>query len=500
MNERPFFLENLITKAKEKNDTKLIKKLEDKKFLDSFNDICSVFENLNLEVIEKSEGDFDYKKDINLRISRALARNYFTMYYVNLSTGEYVGYSSSCDYKSLIIDESGTDFFADTLKNAQDVIYEPDFEKVTKSITKENLINNTKDGKTFDLIYRLLIKGKPTYVSLKALKLADEDNNIIIGISNIDEQKKDELKYKAALEQNITYYNIALSLVQNYFDLYYINVDTNAYIEYSINSQNQSLDKVSSGIDFFQDTKVNALKLIVPEDQQKFLKSLERENLLHEINNGKVFTLTYRVLLNNIPTYCQLTAINLINDVNHVILAVSNIDARKKKELEYAERLEYEKRIARTDGLTGAKNKFSYNEAEKTVNEAIKNGNIIDFAVLICDINDLKLINDNYGHDAGDNIIKEAADLLISTFKNSNVFRIGGDEFVIILEGSDYYKRDYLVNNIKESNKKHIDNGLVLAWGYADYDKDSDKSVIDVFKRADINMYENKKYLKARKK
>ena len=492
MEDRSFFVDNLIEKAKKKNNDKIIEKLNNPKFLNSFYEVCEIFENLDLEVKDKMGESFDYQMDINLKLSRTLANNYFTIYYVNLLTGKYIGYSSSDDYHKLKIEENGSDFFYDTQINAQKVIYKPDIEKVLNAITKENIINNTKDGKTFNLVYRLLMNNEPTYVSLKAIKIANEDNNVIIGISHIDDKH-----YKKALEENLTYYNIALSLVQNYFDLFYVDINTSEYIEYTINSKTQELDKVSCGKDFFKDTITNAKKLVFHADQPKFLDVLKRENLLEEIKNGKSFTLTYRLVIDTVPTHCQLTAINLINDANHIILAVRNIDAQMKKDDEYRENLEFERRMARTDGLTGANNKYSYLEDEKHVNELIREGKDYDFSVVLCDINDLKIINDTYGHDAGDSIIREAANLLASTFKNSTIYRIGGDEFVLILDGSDYYKREILVNNIKKYNEKKT-SGLILACGYADYDKNNDTALIDVFKRADNKMYENKKYLKER--
>ena len=65
----------------------------------------------------------------------------------------------------------------------------------------------TENGKTFTLVYRLMLDGEPTYMSLKALKMADMDENLIIGITNIDEQKRAELEFKQAFEENITYSN-----------------------------------------------------------------------------------------------------------------------------------------------------------------------------------------------------------------------------------------------------------------------------------------------------
>ena len=496
MGDISFFIDDLMNRAKRQGNEELIKKLSDKDYIKSFYDVIKDCKNLGLELISKESTTFDPQKEINLKISRALAQNYFTMYYVNMRTNEYMGYSSSDDYRSLCIVEDGKDFFKEAHKNLNRVVYYKDIDKLRDFLDPKVLYEKTKDGNSTSITYRLLMNNVPTFVTLKALRLAN-DENLIVGISNIDQQMKTEYEYKQAMEENATYYNIAISLVRNYFAVYYVNVDNFHYIEYSIDGINQKLTKASSGDDFFGESKQNALKLLLPEDQKKFLDAIEKNNLLKEVNSGKPFKITYRQLINDTPTFVQLTAINLINDNNHIIVAVSNIDAQRKRDLEYAKNLELEKTIARTDALTGAKNKYCYIETEDFVNTKIKNQTMSDFSVLVCDINNLKTINDTFGHDVGDRIIKDAKNLLSSIFTNSSVFRTGGDEFVLILEGSDYYKRDYLVKKINEANFKNKDTyNLVLANGYSDFDSKKDKSVLDVFKRADEKMYNNKRMLK----
>ncbi len=496
MGEISFFLDDLIRRAKEKNDDELLKKLYEKTFYDSLFESCSVFKKLGLEVVNTDE-KYNFQKEINLKISQTLAREYFAIFYVNLITNKYVSYSINHDFINLDIQKSGDNFFEDIIYSITKIVPANDQDLISKSLSKENLINKTKNGKSITMTHRLILGDKERYIEVKALRIDENENSIVIGLSDVDNQKRAELEYKHKIEENNTYFNIALSLVKNYFTVYYVNVDNSSYIEYSINSNLQKLEYVASGTDFFGDSKRNALKYIVVEDQKKFQHYLEKDNLLDEINHGKVFTLTYQQLIDNVPTYVQLTAINLLNDSSHVILAVSNIDKQKKKDEEYIKKLEFEKRLARTDALTGVKNKYSYNEVVNELDAAIKADKKLEFAILICDINDLKLINDTLGHEAGDKIIKKATELLSSTFQNSNVYRVGGDEFAVILEGTDYYKLEHLVKNIVESNKKSekIDD-LVLAWGYSIFDKSEDDSVGDVFIEADENMYANKRYLK----
>jgi diguanylate cyclase (GGDEF)-like protein len=121
------------------------------------------------------------------------------------------------------------------------------------------------------------------------------------------------------------------------------------------------------------------------------------------------------------------------------------------------------------------------------------------FAIGVFDINDLKIINDTEGHKAGDEYIKAAAKLLCTTFAHSPVFRIGGDEFAIFLRGDDYDRRNDLINELKKLilNNRNEKTGPVIAVGMSEFKQGSDTSIEEVFDRADTQMYENKRELKA---
>lgn len=188
---------------------------------------------------------------------------------------------------------------------------------------------------------------------------------------------------------------------------------------------------------------------------------------------------------------------NLINDEDHIIFAVRSIDAQKRREAEIQKELDDEKQLARTDALTGVSNKYSYTESEKVLNSLIKNKSISNFAIVVCDINDLKKINDTYGHEAGDRAIKDAVSIIKKAFKNSNVYRVGGDEFAIIVRDSDYYKLDFIYEQIYQNNLKNMkEKKVIVSCGYSEFNPKVDKKVINVFVRADENMYANKRELK----
>lgn len=160
--------------------------------------------------------------------------------------------------------------------------------------------------------------------------------------------------------------------------------------------------------------------------------------------------------------------------------------------------LENANKKALRDGLTGVRNKLAYLEALRDIEVAGESKSTEGYGVVVFDINDLKMTNDTQGHEAGDELIKNACTLICTHFKHSPVFRIGGDEFVALLYGSDYENRESLIeefNSKIDANKSK--NGMLIACGMAVHDANIDESYTDVFTRADKIMYERKESLKS---
>ena len=152
--------------------------------------------------------------------------------------------------------------------------------------------------------------------------------------------------------------------------------------------------------------------------------------------------------------------------------------------------------MANTDSLTGIRNKHAYSYNETELDKKIKNKEIEKLAIIVCDVNGLKLVNDTQGHAAGDKLIKDASKMLCEHFTHGAVFRIGGDEFVVILQekGFDTMEETMAVFNSKvEENIKTKE--VVISIGYSVLEE-SDDRLRDVFERADHMMYERKKQLK----
>lgn len=167
---------------------------------------------------------------------------------------------------------------------------------------------------------------------------------------------------------------------------------------------------------------------------------------------------------------------------------------------------EYINSLAYFDAMTGAKNKRSFIDARDDVNleiqKARRENQKLEFALIVFDVNNLKLTNDTYGHKAGDLLIKCACNLIMKNFVYSTIYRIGGDEFVAIVRGKDYENRNELIENlhldmdtpVAEKNKAF--EKVSIAAGMAVYDSKVDENFQTVFERADEEMYRTKVAMK----
>lgn len=493
MDDVMVLLNLLSKKASDANRKDILEKVKSEDFVSYLREFREICDCLNIDLIADIEDLMTQQMEINMKISRALVKNYTTMYYVNYKTGHYVGYSSSDDYKALNVEADGTDFFSDCVKNAKQVIYPEDLDLVIKTLSKDNLVKGTENGKIVKIYYRLMTNGEPRYVSLKASRIDNDDENIILGISILDTEQRKALEFRKMYEKDITYSNIALALARNYFYIYYVDMINDDYIEYNIDYENQELHEVIRGKDFFNETIRQSQIYIVPEDRDKFLHALKKENILNSVADGNLCKLNYRQIINGNPVYVEFTAMPLSSDSTHLLLAISNIDQWKRQEDKYNKKIAQEMQIARTDALTGALNKYSYKELTKRINKGLKNKIIEDIAVVVCDINNLKRVNDTLGHEAGDKYIKSAYKMIKKVYKNSDIYRIGGDEFALILSGSDYYIREYLYKEIVGENNKNKElNKVTVAIGMADYNKEVHHTLTEVFEIADVLMYEYK--------
>lgn len=161
--------------------------------------------------------------------------------------------------------------------------------------------------------------------------------------------------------------------------------------------------------------------------------------------------------------------------------------------------------IAYRDALTGVKNKAAFETKRSELDERIRDGHA-EFAIVMVDLNHLKQINDNCGHERGDLYIRGACRFICEEYKHSPVYRIGGDEFAAILESEDYEARENLLTHLRLRFQESASDLSCRPWerysaacGMAVF-RQGDADVGHVFDRADEAMYREKKRITDRRR
>lgn len=149
------------------------------------------------------------------------------------------------------------------------------------------------------------------------------------------------------------------------------------------------------------------------------------------------------------------------------------------------------------DGLTGVGNRFAYEKMLERCSRELGQGVIPTF--IMCDLNDLKSVNDIYGHTKGDEYIRAAAGMLCDVFPEGEVFRIGGDEFVVLLRDAEAAEVQEKIERLAEAMKAYsAECGFPasVAAGWAYYDPKLDTRPEGTLSRADADMYGKKRKMK----
>ena len=430
-------------------------------------------------------------------LAKAISRDIESIYYVDLEDDSYIEYRSDGAYGLREIETGGKNFFNNCQRDIQISVYSGDWEKVASAMDKENLLRTLRERESFSMDYRLLRDGRPLYYRLKVMpaEAGESFRHLIIGVSNVDRQITEEQRQSAERQNLESFARIAQALAQDYFIIYYVDVETDYFIEYSAEGKFLEHGIEKRGEDFFRLSRRNMRRFVYQEDLPAFRNVFSKENILREVNIHGSFAHTYRMVIDGVPRYVKMKVMRL--DKRHIVLGTSDIDAQVRREQAQAQALQRVTELASRDALTGVKSKRVFVDAELTWDVKIEDGTAEPFAVAVFDLNGLKAVNDSQGHAAGDDYIRDACKFICLTFQHSPVYRIGGDEFAAILSGSDYARREELKEGFRTENaNRHFPEKPVVACGMSDYRPGADSRFQDVFERADQDMYENKKELK----
>ncbi len=201
----------------------------------------------------------------------------------------------------------------------------------------------------------------------------------------------------------------------------------------------------------------------------------------------------------------------LIQTHNEVEMLANALSQMGRSLREYVRNtLETERETARvsilvnTDPLTGVRNKNAFSAFIHEKDEMIRAAASEPFMLVIAGLNGVKNVNEACGSAQGDEYIKKACRTICGLFSYSPVFRIGDEDFIVILSGKPYDERDYLLRQARNAFYAMEGNRVLPLWercsaaiGAAEYDVGKDHSFTEVLERAEENMRQVKAKLKA---
>ncbi|MBP5294060.1 MAG: EAL domain-containing protein, partial [Clostridia bacterium] len=381
--------------------------------------------DINDEVRERQQMTTQRQKtQIYFNLARALSTDYAFLYDVDLNTGNFTEYHSAVGKETLFVKRKGKNFFTSARDDALTQV-DPEYQDLfLAAFTEENILNILDQNNSFSLNYRLLLDGKPTFMHMKISRMNESKggHHIIVGVSNVDEQMRAQEELERATQEKITYSRIS-ALSGSYIAIYTVDPETDQYLEYSSDKKFDRLGIQKSGKDFFLQSRLNAKGALYPDDMEEFNLFFTKENVLRSIHENGLFTMDYRLIIEDKPHYVRLKAAQ-VHEKNgtKIIVGIQDIDARIRKDQENEALISKALEQAISDQLTGLKNKYAYVNAEARLNSLIDNNKPVDFMIAVFDLNGLKTVNDTRGHQAGDQLIRSASELLTELFSKDMIY------------------------------------------------------------------------------
>lgn len=154
--------------------------------------------------------------------------------------------------------------------------------------------------------------------------------------------------------------------------------------------------------------------------------------------------------------------------------------------------------LAFRDSLTGVRNKMAYDNYLAELENRIEREEVSSYGIVVLDTNNLKEINDTYGHENGNAYLINSCKLICQVFSHSPIFRIGGDEFIVVLTDKDLSEYESLIAQLKKcidltKNASFPWKQISIAYGVAVAENAKKTTIKETFNRADEQMYKHKR-------
>ena len=243
-------------------------------------------------------------------IARALAADYYNIYYVNLENDQFIEYSSPVGGEELAMERHGENFFDAVNHDTMTRIYEEDRAPFLEKFSKEKIIDALDKQGVFTITYRLIDTGSPMYANMKITRMQHNSSRLIIGISIIDAQMKQQ-EIAERMEREAAAYKRIMALTGDYLSLYTIEPESGNYIEFSTTDEYESLGLAKTGEDFYLRGIEDGKKAVYPEDLPQYLSQFSKESILRSIREKGQYQIHYRLILNGVPKQVSLKIVSV---------------------------------------------------------------------------------------------------------------------------------------------------------------------------------------------
>ncbi len=442
-------------------------------------------------------------EDFNSRIRRltgiitGIGKEYHTIWVINAKTKKMYLYRSTGANTNRYAVELGFRFdnYDRFIEEYVDRCVVNSIESIQRDVKLDVVFSRIQDGEMFTLDYmRLSDDGNMSYHQM-AFALAGqpgETDNFILAYRDIDKSIRKHIADKRYLREQL---DIVETLSRDYYNIFKINPKTGDVVILKLDGY------VTKGMEGAGDKiypydvlyKQYVKDRVYSEDQEWMYDAISLDTVKRKLANNSEYVSSYRVMDNGEVHYYQFTYVSINANIpdSDMLAGFKNVDdivesAKERQNLEI---------LASTDIMTGILNRGS---GERKVIDAMAN----DKAGMLCilDVDKFKEINDEYGHNVGDKVIRGIADALKLTFRDEDIiFRLGGDEYAAYVMNIDNEEAGKLVMDRIFKEVAHMDipelegREIHVSAGAAFFKQGNKLSFEELYKMADSGVYESKK-------
>ena len=460
-------------------------------------------ENELIDPLNYPEDQRSLVDDFNARIRRltgiitGIGKEYHTIWVINADTKKMYLYRSTGENTNRYAVELGFRFdnYDRFIEEYVDRCVVSSIESIQRDVKLEVVFSRIKDGDLFTVDYmRLSDDGNMSYHQM-AFALAGEPGeteNFILAFRDIDKSIRKHIADKRYLREQL---DIVETLSRDYYNIFKINPQTGGVVilkldGYVTKGMEGAGEKVYSYDVLY---KQYVKDRVYSEDQEWMYDAISLNTIKNKLLNNPEYVSSYRVMDNGEVHYYQFTYILINANIpnSDMLAAFKNVDdivasAKERQNLEI---------LASTDIMTGILNRGS---GERKVIDAMANEKTGMLCIL--DVDKFKDINDDYGHNVGDKVLRGIADVLKLTFSDEDIiFRLGGDEYAVyIMNLSDEEDGKVVMDRVfKEISKMDIPElkgkEICVSAGAVFFKEGDKRSFEELYKLADSDVYESKK-------